>query len=177
MKKRYGASEDKLLKPPPPRKAVVYLEGDFSGIESSVTDKVYVMKQEGLQFVPSTLVIQKGSSVSFPNLDPVYHNVFSYTKDKRFDLGRYEQGQEAPAVKFDKAGEVKLYCEIHSHMRASIYVVDSPFYTLTSVTGEYTLENVPAGDYTLKAFVSSRKKFEMKVTVPEEGTVTFDFKK
>ena len=76
------------------------------------------MLQQHFQFLPAVLPVQTGTLVEFPNLDDSYHNVFSYSKAKRFDLGRYRKDEKPPAIVFDKPGAVKLYCEIHEHMRA-----------------------------------------------------------
>ena len=146
MKKRYGGGADKLLKEAPPKGAVIYLEGKFTAEQLKPPEKKPEMMQAGLQFMPGVLAVGVGTTVSFPNLDPIYHNVFSYTKNKRFDLGRFQQGEEAPTVTFDEPGEVKVYCEIHSHMSATIFVVNSPYFTVSQPDGTYKLENVAAGD-------------------------------
>ena len=171
MKKRYGGGAEKLLAPSPPKGAVVYLEGKFSAEQLKPPEEMPKMMQAGLQFMPAVMPVVVGTTVSFPNMDPVYHNVFSYTKDKRFDLGRFQQGEEAPTVTFDTPGEVKVYCEIHSHMNSTIFVVNSPYFTVSKPDGTYKLENVPAGDYTLKAWVNSRLKYEQKVTVSADGSI------
>ncbi|HEX9641371.1 MAG TPA: hypothetical protein VGB13_08655, partial [Candidatus Krumholzibacteria bacterium] len=81
------------------------------------------LRQRGQQFHPRLLVVPVDSHVEFPNDDPIYHNVFSYSKTKRFDLGRYGKGQ-SKSVHFDKTGVIRVFCDVHSDMSATIVVVD-----------------------------------------------------
>ncbi|MFT4692262.1 MAG: carboxypeptidase regulatory-like domain-containing protein [Verrucomicrobiia bacterium] len=169
---RYGGLTVKPGKPELPT-AVVYLDGSKgNGNPPTITGAVV---QKELQFRPALLPIQIGTTVNFPNGDPLYHNVFSYSKTKRFDLGRYMKDETSPGVVFDKAGEVKLFCEIHSHMRASILVLETPHFVKTDADGKYHLENLPAGEYVLKAWLSSRKIHERPVTLKAGGSVRVDF--
>jgi len=94
------------------------------------------------------LAITKGSSVSFPNADPFFHNVFSLSGAGTFDLGRYPMGQTRTR-EFGKAGIVKVYCHIHSHMTATILVLDHPYFAIPNVDGTFELPDVPAGEYTI----------------------------
>jgi len=94
--------------------------------------------------------------------------VYSLSKTKRFDIGRYKKGETPiPKVKFDKTGFIALRCEIHDHMKANIVVVDSPYYTTTDLTGNFSMKNVPAGEYTLHAQVD--KKTTWKATIEVKG--------
>ncbi len=117
--------------------------------------------------------------MAFPNGDDFYHNVFSYSKPKRFDLGRYRKDDRPPPViVFDKPGVVKLFCEIHQHMRGVVLVLDTPYFTCTQTNGEYRLENLPAGHYVLKAWVDEKHEYEKPVSL-QPGTplrVDFDLK-
>ena len=152
----------------PPFVAVVYVEGDFP---KPATNAVVDLAQEKFQFAVSVLPIQTGTKVLFPNKDEDYHNVFSYSRTKRFDLGRYRKDEKAPEITFDEPGEVKLFCEIHEHMRASILVLDTPYFTTTDAEGNFKLENVPAGTHKVKIWLG-RKEQEQTVTVVEGQTVT-----
>jgi len=170
---RYTASPDARPGPPAPRLGVVYLEGEFpekSG--SSGPDRMVAVYQRGLQFYPSLLAIEKGTKVSFPNEDNVYHNVFSYTPGNRFDLGRYRKGEEPPSVLFEEPGVVRLFCEIHGHMRGTILILESPFFTLTSPEGHFEMKGLPEGSYELVAWLEEdriyRKKIELKEGLEEE---------
>lgn len=152
------------MKEQPFSPALVYLEGvpAFKPAEGTVE-----VKQDGLQFQPRAVAVQRGMRVSFPNLDKEYHNVFSYSKAKRFDLGRFPKG-ETREVTFDEAGLVRIFCEIHDHMRAFVLVVDTPCYASASLDGKFSLPKVPAGIYTLVAwheqYEAVRQKVEVKVS-------------
>lgn len=153
--------------------AVVYLEGMFAGAKTN-RDTVQ-LGQKNLQFTAGLLPVQKGMRVEFPNFDDGYHNVFSYSKTKRFDLGRYRK-DEKPAVQvFEEPGVVKLYCEIHQHMHSTILVLDTPYFTKTETNGQYRLENLPAGKYTVKAWLDEKNVIEKPVELEAGKTVHIDF--
>jgi plastocyanin len=162
------------VRPPDPPVAVVYLEGNFP--VTSATNKPSVqMEQKHYQFAPGILAIQKGTSVEFPNLDDAYHNVFSYSKAKRFDLGRYRKDEKPAALTFDKPGVVKLYCEIHEHMRGTILVLDTPHFVKTDTSGRYRLAHLPAGRYALKAWLDEKTVLEKAVELKDGDAVKMDF--
>jgi|ERR1051326_640763 plastocyanin len=160
--------------PPDSPAAVVYLEGNFSA-DSATNAHSARMEQKHFQFAPGILPVQVGTSVEFPNLDDAYHNVFSYSKAKRFDLGRYRKDEKPAALVFDKPGVVKLYCEIHEHMRGTILVLDTPYFVKTDTAGKYRLEHLPIGKYTLKAWVDEKTVFERPVELKEGETIRVDF--
>jgi hypothetical protein len=113
--------------------------------------------------------------VEFPNQDDIYHNVFSYSKAKRFDLGRYLKDEKPAAQRFDKAGVVKLYCEIHSHMRATILVLDTPYFQKTDTNGTFRLTGLPAGKFTLKAWADEKNVWEKPVELKDGETLKLNF--
>ena len=92
-------------------------QGAFEDVERTRA----VLDQRNEAFVPYVLAITVGTTVDFPNSDKTYHNVFSFSKAQRFDLGRYARG-ESKSVRFDEPGVVRVFCEIHSHMSAYILV-------------------------------------------------------
>ena len=106
------------------------------------------MDQRNEQFVPHVLAITAGTWVDFPNDDTTYHNVFSLSKTKEFNLGRYAAGK-SKAIQFDHPGVVRVFCDIHSHMSAFILVFAHRFFAVTDDDGRYRLDNVPPGSYTL----------------------------
>ena len=113
--------------------------------------------------------------MEFPNYDDDYHNVFSYSKTKRFDLGRYRKNEKPPGQVFEKVGVVKLYCEIHEHMRSTILVLDTPYFTKPeSGTGRFALTNLPAGKHTLKLWIDE-KVVERPVELKDGETMTVNF--
>lgn len=126
--------------------------------------------QKDLKFLPPLLVIPVNSVVNFPNHDPEFHNVFSYSKTKRFDLGRYPKG-ESKSVKFTNPGIGKIYCEIHQWMRAAIVVVENPFYATAGQNGNYEIKNIPKGTYDVLFWKIGHKKAIKEIEVPAKGTV------
>ena len=106
------------------------------------------VRQENETFVPHTLAIARGSTVDFPNADPFFHNVFSLSSAANFNLGRYPRGDSRQQT-FARPGIVKVFCQIHSHMSATILVFDHPYFSKPDANGTYELPNLPPGDYTL----------------------------
>jgi plastocyanin len=165
--------------PADPPSAVVYLEGQFPPAATNSTPPTAELWQREMQFHPSLLPVRVGTPVAFPNGDEFYHNVFSYSKPKRFDLGRYRNDEKPPPIKvFDKPGVVKLYCEIHQHMRGVILVLDTPYFTRTATNGAYLLENLPAGRYQLKAWADDRRLSTkaVELTAGQTNRVDFDLR-
>lgn len=154
--------EPGLVRTDPPR-AIVYLEGTFP---PAVDTPVARIVQRDLAFVPGLLPVRVGTRVEFPNEDKTYHNVFSFSRPKRFDLGRYRADEAAaPFQIFDQAGLVTLRCDIHEHMRAAVLVLDTPFFVVTDADGRFRLEGVPAGKFTLKAWIDSRTTRALPVEI------------
>ena len=160
--------------PPDPPVAVVYLEGDFPAL-AKTNSQAASMEQKHFQFAPGILAIQTGTLVDFPNLDDTYHNVFSYSKPKRFDLGRYRKDEKPAALLFDKPGVIKLYCEIHEHMRGTILVLDTPYFVRTDHDGKFRLEHLPAGNYVLKAWVDEKVTRQRAIELKDGAILHIDF--
>jgi plastocyanin len=159
---------------PEPPLAVVYLEGNFPA-RANTNATIVRMEQSRFQFVPGLLPVQTGTTVEFPNLDDGYHSVFSYSRPKRFDLGRYRKEEKPPTLVFNKSGVVKLYCEIHEHMRGTILVLDTPYFIKTDVTGKYRLDHLPAGKYILKAWLDEKHTWERSVELSDGSVLREDF--
>ena len=142
--------------------AVVYLKGAF---EPGTTPRPRPrLGQQDTTFVPGALTVQTGTTVEFPNGDPIFHNVFSYSKPKRFDLGRYPRG-ESKSVRFDEPGIVRIYCEVHKSMRALVVVVPGPHHAVVDERGRFVLNDVPPGSYELVAVDADRGTRTVRVTV------------
>ena len=125
---------------------VVYLKDvAFQGVLPAARR---VVEQRNETFAPRVTVVTRGSVVAFPNDDPYFHNVFSLSRAGTFDLGRYRQGQTREQ-RFANPGLIKVFCHIHSHMSASIMVLDHPYFAVPRVDGRFTLPDVPAGKYTI----------------------------
>lgn len=124
------------------------------------------MDQMDETFVPYVLPISVGTTVDFPNSDPVYHNVFSLSSTRRFDLGRYARGQ-SKSVRFDRPGIVRVFCDIHSHMSAYILVFAHSFFAATGPDGRYRIEDVPPGSYTLVVWTDGSERERRQIEIPE----------
>ena len=170
---RYAASADIPLAPINPPAAVVYLEGNFRAQNDSKAPAR--MSQKNIAFAPDLLPVLVGTAVDFPNLDDTYHNVFSYSKAKRFDLGRYRKDERPTTVVFDKPGVVTIHCEIHERMRGTILVLETPYFVKTDTTGRYRLEHLPAGNYVLKAWVAGDDVREHPVELKSGTALHVDF--
>lgn len=156
-----------------PPLAVVYLEGKFP---PPTTAPVAQVVQKGLLFIPALLPVQRGTKVEFPNLDDQFHNIFSYSPAKRFDLGRYRpEERPIPSQIFDVAGLVTLRCDIHEHMRSVILVLDTPHFVMTDAAGNFRLTGLPPGRYTLKAWIDSKTTREHAVELKDGATLRVDF--
>lgn len=173
MNKRYAiVTAQGTLSTSPPL-AVVYLEGPFP---KPASPPVAQMAQRDLAFVPVLLPVQAGTKVEFPNFDDTYHNIFSYSPAKRFDLGRYRRDERpVPSERFETPGLVVLRCDIHDHMRGLILVLDTPFFVLTDADGHYRLEGLPAGRQTLKVWVNSKTTLERPVELEAGAMLHADF--
>jgi plastocyanin len=139
-----GASSERMRGP-----AIVFIDG-VAGDFKPPTDKA-VMEQKGRQFVPLALPILKGTTVTFPNKDDEYHNALSRSDAKSFDLGRYAT-DETKDVTFDKAGLVRIRCEIHTNMHAVIVILENPYFAVTDDKGAFSIKGVPPGKYKAYAF-------------------------
>jgi plastocyanin len=109
--------------------------------------------QQSKAFVPSVLVVTRGTSVQFPNKDTVRHHVYSFSPAKKFELKLYV-GTPANPVQFDQPGVVVLGCNIHDHMVGWILVVDTPHHAQTRSDGLASLDGVPRGDHVLRVWHS-----------------------
>jgi plastocyanin len=113
-----------------------------------------VLRQKNKAFEPHLLVVTKGSTVQFPNLDPWFHNVFSLFNGKKFDLGLYEAGTTR-TVHFDREGVSYIFCNIHPEMSAVVVVVSSPYYGAATKSGEFSIAGVPPGRYMLHVWAEN----------------------
>lgn len=156
------------------RRSVVYLETAPRGAFEERETRVH-MDQRQEAFIPHVLAITVGTTVDFPNNDGTYHNVFSLSKTRSFDLGRYAAGH-SKSVRFDRPGMVRVFCDIHSHMSAFILVFSHRFFGVTDEAGRYRIDDVPPGTYTVVVWNERLPQASKPVTIPPEGgTVTLDF--
>jgi plastocyanin len=156
-----------------PPVAVVFLAGEFPRPAKPPAAEI---RQKDLTFLPSLLPVQVGTKVEFPNLDDTYHNIFSFSPPKRFDLGRYRADERpVPSVVFDAPGLVTLRCDIHEHMRALILVLETPHFVITDAAGQFRLEGLPPGKHTLKVWIDSKTLREQVVELTADTTLRVDF--
>jgi plastocyanin len=133
--------------------AVIWLE-PVQPVAAPMPGK-YTLLQKNKMFTPHLSVVPVGSSVAFPNADPFFHNVFSLFDGKRFDLGLYEAGSTRSVV-FSRVGVSYIFCNIHSEMSAVVIALETPFYSAADARGEFRMEDVPDGDYTLRVWVEGQ---------------------
>ena len=131
------------------------------------------LAQKDQAFVPRVVPVAVGTAVDFPNLDPIYHNVFSLSPVRRFDLGKYPQGH-SKAIVFGRTGLVNVYCEIHSGMEAFVLVLPHHGFTQPHANGEYEMPDLPAGHYVVRCWQPDLGPITREIDVPETGSVTLD---
>jgi len=163
-----ASTAKKREEPPEPAVSVVYLERAPRAAFAELEERHARMDQRGVRFVPHVLAITVGSVVDFPNNDETYHNVFSLSDVRTFDLGRYAAGH-SKAVRFERPGIVRVFCDIHSHMNAFILVFAHRYFSVTDAEGRYHIDNVPPGTYTVVMWNEAWPQETRQVTVPEAG--------
>jgi plastocyanin len=156
---------------------LVFIEGHFA-MTNATTNVVQVstrrVAQQGATFSPHILPVVAGTTVEWPNQDDIFHNVFSVSDAKQFDLGLYKGNPPEKRVTFDKPGRVDVYCSIHENMHCVVYVLENPFFAVTDQRGHFTITGVPPGTYKLKAWHERLPMAEQQITVPADGDVKAD---
>lgn len=166
------------------RAPAVQKQRDYSGVvvwlepvnaTAPVTSRRAEMVQKNKTFLPHVLAIPVGSSVSFPNFDPIFHNAFSNFDGQLFDVGLYPPGTTR-IVTFRRPGVVRVFCNIHPLMSAVIAVLTTPYFAVTGPAGTFDIKNVPPGDYQLhvfheRALEPALAAAERRVTVEGESLV------
>ncbi len=129
--------------------------------------------QKDKRFTPHVIAIPLGSTVDFPNFDPIFHNAFSNFSGQQFDVGLYPPGTNRSWT-FKQPGIVRVFCNIHPTMSAVIGVFSSPWFAVTPVSGKFTIADVPAGEYQLRIFheravPENLQALERRIRVPDSG--------
>jgi plastocyanin len=153
------------------RNVVVYLQ---DAPTRAVTPVRASIRQENETFTPRVVAVPVGSTVDFPNDDPIYHNVFSLSRVRTFNLGRFPQGQTRQ-VRFDRAGFVRVFCEIHSHMSATVMVFDHPWFAVPGDDGRFSLPAVPPGEREITAWHERLGDTTLQVQVEAGRDAAADF--
>jgi plastocyanin len=154
-------------------RVVIYLEGPTDGADAASSPAPQIA-QVDRRFVPDLVVVAAGSAVTFPNMDPIFHNVFSLSKAKSFDLGSYDKGQ-ARKVVFPKPGIVDVYCHLHPNMSATVVVTPNRWYARVDRAGHYEIPDVPPGQYTVVAWHKAAGFFRKTVVVGPGQEALADF--
>lgn len=150
-----------LSKPPHAGGILVYV----TGFQEKALPEEAILRQKNKTFWPKILPIVKGQSVVFPNLDKIYHNVFSVSSITSFNLGQYRAGEEPKSILFDQTGLIPVFCNIHPHMVSYIAVLENRAFALTEPSGSFRIENVPNGHYQLHAWQegATRKTIDLHI--------------
>jgi hypothetical protein len=119
-------------------------------VELAPVSRHAVMLQKGKMFLPHLLPVVLGTTVDFPNSDPIFHNAFSSYSGQIFDVGLYPPGTTR-SVRFIRPGAVRVFCNIHPSMSAIILVLNTPYFASTAKDGSFEM-NVPPGDYDIRVF-------------------------
>ena len=158
---------------------VVYVEGSFGTNDASSTNMATVattrVAQKSATFSPHVLPVMVGTTVEWPNYDTIYHNVFSISDAKSFDLDLYKGNPPEKRVTFDKPGRVDVFCSIHKDMNCIVLVLENSYFASTDENGNYKITGVPPGKYKLKAWHERLPADEREIIVPTSGEVKADF--
>ena len=157
----------------PATDVVVSVEGapqNQSKTQLSGSKPKFVMAQTDLKFIPRVLAVVVGAGVDFPNNDKTFHNVFSNSEAKKFDLGLYPSGQSR-SVSFDKAGVIKILCNAHPNMEAYVVVKNHPYFSVPDSRGNYSLNGIPLGKYRIEVWHPELGTSATPVEIVHEGEV------
>lgn len=152
------------------RDFIVYIDQDVPGGAKSEG----MVVQKDVSFEPHVLPIAVGTTVRWPNEDDIYHNVFSVSEGKQFNLGYYSK-ERVPAVLFDRVGRVDVFCGIHSNMHCIILVLPNTHFARADTKGRFALKDLPPGTYHVKAWHERLPAQTKDVVVPADGDVNLDF--
>lgn len=166
-------SEDDLIAAERSR-VVIWLEGATPRDADGIKSEIGKIAQENRRFMPETVVIPVGGRVSFPNMDPIFHNVFSLSKPKMFDLGNYPKGATRTVI-FPDPGIVYVNCHLHPNMTAVIVVTPNLWHTEADRAGKFLLPGVPPGKYTVVAWHKAAGFFRQQVQVDEGRDPKLEF--
>jgi plastocyanin len=142
-------------------------------LETKNAPRVTVAQQDGT-FIPHVIPVASGTEIEWQNRDEIFHNVFSISEAKPFDLGYYKSTDNSKAVVFVKPGRVDVFCSIHSQMNCIVLVMPNPWFATSDRRGNYEIKNIPPGAYQLKAWHERLPPKYLEITVPKEGTIELD---
>jgi len=157
------------------RDFVIYIDQPMPASATAAPLRAAITTQRDASFEPHVLPVAMGTTVRWPNEDDIYHNVYSTSDPKQFDLGFYKK-EKVPELLFDQAGRVDVFCAIHTKMHCIILVVPNTYFATADAKGHFTIRNVPPGTYKVRAWHERLPSQTKEVVVPAEGDVTVDFK-
>jgi plastocyanin len=155
-------------------RVIIYLEGPDQASSAPAFHSATKIEQLDRRFSPDIVAVPVGSTVSFPNMDPIFHNIFSLSKPRSFDLGSYDKG-ETRTVLFPKPGIVEIYCHLHPNMAATVVVTPNRWYAQSDKSGHYRIQDVPPGNYTIVAWHKSAGFFRKSIVVDASHDSIADF--
>jgi plastocyanin len=155
------------------RDFVVYIDQPMEDNAAKPTVTVTTTQRDA-NFDPHVLPVAAGTTVRWPNEDDIFHNVYSMSEAKQFDLGYYKK-ERVPEIVFDRPGVVEVFCAIHTKMHCIVRVVPNRFFALADEKGRFTIRNVPAGTYKLRAWHERLPEQTKEIVVPADGDVKIDF--
>ena len=156
------------------RDFVIYIDQAMpAGAKDGVPPPATLVQRDA-SFEPHVLPIAAGTTVRWPNEDDIYHNIFSMSGTKAFDLGYYKK-EKTPELVFDHVGRVDVFCAIHTQMHCIVLVLPNRFFAKADARGRFAIEDVPAGTYRVTAWQERMPAQTREVAVPAEGEVTVDF--
>jgi plastocyanin len=141
----------------------------IDNIKEAAVERHIESAQKDRAFVPDTAIVQRGTRVSFPNADPILHNVFSPSPTQPFDLGSYHMGEKAGNVRLFTPGVVEVFCNMHAKMRADLLVVPNRYYTKVNADGSFRLDSVPIGSRQIAAWTPEARIVTENVTLTPAG--------
>ncbi len=155
-----------------PDEAVVYFVPQSADDADRKVDPVdtaeIVTRDKSLS--PTVLAVSRGTEVSFPNKDPILHNLFSVSSENSFDVGVYGP-DESPSVTFANPGVVNIYCNVHHDMHAHVLVVDTPWRAQAGADGRFRLTGLPAGAGELHVWHRQSERWSRSMKLPTAGTI------
>lgn len=156
------------------RDFVVYVDQPISDFAPGLEPQTVKTTQKDANFEPHVLPVVIGSTVRWPNEDDIFHNVFSMSDAREFDLGYYKK-ERVPEVRFDRVGRVDVFCAIHPKMHCIILVVPNPFFAAADEKGRFAIRDLPAGTYRVRAWHERIPGQVKEVVVPATGEARIDF--
>lgn len=166
-----AVAQAQLAPPSEVENVVVYVK---DAAATTVQPRRTAIRQRGETFLPRVVAVPIGSTVDFPNDDPIFHNVFSLSRARTFNLGRFPRG-ESRGVRFDKTGIVKVFCDIHSHMAATVIVFNHPWFTVPDADGGFELDNLAAGNHQVTAWHERLGETTLRIRTDAGRTASVEF--